>query len=58
MVDGHHNEFAGDPTYTALEVFGTTVTSLVRRALKEFDFKVVEEDGSHFRAEMVRSRRA
>jgi hypothetical protein len=54
-VDIHHNELAGDPPYRAVEVFGASATSSVRRALNEFALTVVQEDGTHFRAEAIPS---
>jgi hypothetical protein len=51
-VDLHHNELAGDPPYSAVEVFGVGATEAVREALGNFDLTVVEEAVSHFRAEV------
>ena len=50
-VDMHHNHLAGDPPYTAIEVFGASATSGIRKALRDFEFTVVAESSMHFRAE-------
>jgi hypothetical protein len=56
-VDMHHNDLAGDPPYSAVEVFGAQATEAVREALRDFDLSIVEEADSHFRAEAKGGRR-
>jgi hypothetical protein len=47
-VDMHHNQWAQQPPYSAVAVFGTHPTAPLRAALADYGLVVVDECDTHF----------
>lgn len=50
VIDLHHGAYSADPPYTAIEVFGTTLTDEIRLALAEYGFEEFSTTPDGFRA--------